>query len=381
MRIGITLQSLDQTWGGIGVYTEEIVRALLKLDKENEYVLMYPGFGAPRKAFGQYRKHKNATELETRWSRVPSGWYWDQAIVPKVAAEQALDVLFNPFLSVPIRGRFKKVMIMHAVEYHTVPKAYEWKLYAKWFVLEKVILPAADRVISVSHVMTRDFGRFIRYPSENIRTIHHGVSERFRVIDDARILQEAKEEYELPEQFILFVGHLYPEKNFANLARALALIATSIPHDLVVVGRPRWKYESDLAIVDELGIGHRVHFLHFVPNRDLPAIYNLATCFVLPSFYEACPLVLLEAMACGCPVLAARAGAIPELADGAATLFDPHHPGEIAEAIRATVTDGEVRQSLSQRALVRAKDFSWDRCAAETLQVITEVGGGRPARR
>src|SRR6185295_18194537 len=99
MRIGITLQSLDPTWGGIGIYTEEIVKALLRFDTQNEYVLMYPGFGAPRKLFGRYRRYKNALEIETEHSRFPSGWYWDQAVVPGVAKRYGVDAI----QSVPVR--------------------------------------------------------------------------------------------------------------------------------------------------------------------------------------------------------------------------------------------------------------------------------------
>jgi glycosyltransferase involved in cell wall biosynthesis len=373
MRIGITLQSLDPTWGGIGVYTEEIVKHLLRLDKENEYILIYPGFGAPRKSFGQYRKYKNAKEVETHFSRIPSGWYWDQVIVPKIAQQERIDVLFNPFLSVPIRGRFKKVMVMHAVEYHTVPNAYNWKLYTKWFFLEKMIMPAADRVISISNVMTEDFRRYIKYPIENLRQIYHGVSENFRVIKEIDKLQLAKDEYELPDEFILFVGHIYPEKNFCNLVRAFRRIANQIHHDLVVIGRPRWNYEGDLKLIDELGIGNRVRFLYYVPHNNLPEIYNLASCFVLPSFYEACPLVLFEAMASGCPVAGAHAGAIPEISDGAAMLFNPHNADEIGDAILKIVSDTDFRQSLIHKGLTRAKEFTWDRSAAETLQVLSEV--------
>jgi glycosyltransferase involved in cell wall biosynthesis len=373
MKIGITLQSLDETWGGIGVYTGEIVKHLLKLDKENQYVLMYPGFGAARKLYGQYRRFKNAKEIETNFSRIPSGWYWDQVIVPKIARQEGIDVLFNPFLSVPVRGQFKKVMVMHAVEYHTVPNAYHWKLHIKWFFLEKMVMPAADRVISISNVMHEDFRRYIKYPIENVRRIYHGVSEKFRVIQEIDKLQEAKFEYELPDKFILFVGHIYPEKNFANLVRAFHRIADRISHDLVVIGRPRWNYEGDLKLINDLGIGNRVHFLYYVPHNNLPEIYNLASCFVLPSFYEACPLVLFEAMASGCPVVGSRAGAIPEISDGAAVLFDPHNPEEIGESILRTVSDADFRQSLIVKGLGRAKDFTWDRCAAQTLQVLEEV--------
>lgn len=373
MRIGITLQSLDQTWGGIGVYTEEIVKHLLKLDRDNEYILIYPGFGAPRKSFGQYRKFKNAKEVETCFSRIPSGWYWDQVVVPKVAQQYGVDLLFNPFLSVPIRGCFKKVMIMHAVEYHTVPKVYDWKLYLKWSFLEKVLLPKADRLISISSTMTQELRRAVKYPTDKVCTVYHGVSNRFRVIEDAAKLRKAKEEYELPNDFILFVGHLYPEKNFGNLVRALHLIAQKIPHDLVVVGRPRWKYQKDLELIDSLGLRERVHFLYYIPNHDLPAIYNLASCFVLPSLYEGFGLVLLEAMACGCPVVASQTGAIPEISDGAAMLFDPHDPEKMGEAILQAISDSDLRQYLVEKGRTRASEFTWDRCALKTLQVFKEV--------
>jgi glycosyltransferase involved in cell wall biosynthesis len=377
MRIGVTLESLKLRWGGIRVYTEEIVKHLLKLDQENEYILMYPSFGVPHQLLGKYhQEHKNVTEVETDFSWTRSGLYWDQIIVPNIAKRYSIDILFNPFLSVPIFGSFKKIMIIHAVEYHTVPNVYNWKLYARWCFLEKILLPSADRVISISNMMTNDLSRTVKYPIENIRTIYHGVSEKFQIIKNMDTLQEAREKYQLPEPFILFVGHIYPQKNFANLVKAFHLITQEIPHELVVVGSPRWKYEDDLRLVDTLNLSGRIHFRHHVPNDDLPAIYNLASCLVFPSLYEAFGLVQLEAMACGCPVIAARAGAIPEISGGAALLFDPHNPGDLAEGILQTINNADFRQSLIRRGLTRAKEFTWDRCAAETLEVFKEVVAG-----
>jgi glycosyltransferase involved in cell wall biosynthesis len=373
MRIGITLQSLDPTWGGIGIYTQEIVRHLLAHDRDSEYVLIYPGFGAPRKLYGQYRKYRNAVEVETYFSRIPSGSYWDQVVVPRVAARYGVHVLFNPFLSVPLRGSFGKVMVVHNVEYHTVPKVYDWKMYTRWFLLEKMILPAADRVISISHAMTEDFRKTVRYPIENVRTIYHGVSRRFRPVEDKAILEIAREEYLLPSDFLLFVGHLYPQKNFATLVRALRRIRRDVPHALVVVGRPRWKYDTDLRLVEELGLRDRVHFLYYVPNDDLPALYTMATCLVYPSLYEAFGLVQLEAMACGCPVIGARAGAIPEVVGDAGLLFEPHDVDALAQALLRVIEDGALRADLVGRGLARAARFTWGECAAQTLAVLREA--------
>lgn len=373
MRVAVLLQSMNETMGGIGIYTQEVVRALLRVDSANEYILMYPGFGSASARFGQFRRFKNATEVITEASRVPFETYWDQVVVPVAVQRHGADVLFNPHLSVPIRGRFKKVMVVHNVEYHTVPNVYTPRVYAWWFMVEKVIMPAADRVISLSHVMTEDFRRYVKYPIERVRTIYHGVSDKFRPERDPDRLAQVREEYGLPDHFFLFVGHLYPQKNFAVLARALARLGDVLPHRLIVAGRPRYKYGGDLALIEELGLRSRVEFLNYVPNDDLPAIYTLAEAFVYPSLYESFGLAQLEAMACGCPVVGANAGAIPEVTGGAALLFDPHSPDELARALLTVATQPAVRQGIVERGLSRAREFTWDRTARETLDVFKEL--------
>jgi glycosyltransferase involved in cell wall biosynthesis len=239
--------------------------------------------------------------------------------------------------------------------------------------VEKVIMPAADRVISLSHVMTEDFRRFVKYPIDRVRTIYHGVSAKFRPERDPGRLAEVREEYGLPDRYFLFVGHLYPQKNFAVLARALARLGDRVPHRLLIAGRPRYKYGDDLALIDALGLRDRVQFLNYVPNDDLPAVYTLAECFVYPSLYESFGLAQLEAMACGCPVVGANAGAIPEVTGDAALLFDPHRPDRLAEALLTVATDRTVRQGMVERGLARAAEFTWDRTARETLAVFEEL--------
>ena len=114
-------------------------------------------------------------------------------------------------------------------------------------------------------------------------------------------------------------------------------------------------------------------FLRYVPNDELPLIYNLADCFVYPSLYESFGLAQLEAMACGCPVIGANAGAIPEVTGGAAILFDPHSPQELSQAILKVTCEPEVRRDLVERGLVRAREFTWERTARETLEVFREL--------
>jgi glycosyltransferase involved in cell wall biosynthesis len=397
MRIGIMLQSFDESVGGIGVYTQEIVRSLLQVDSTNEYILMYPGYGTARSCRGQFRQHKNAIEIETEffgaplrtyWRQVvgraprvtrkmrnlaPLDIHWDQVVIPGMVKKYGIDVVFNPHLSVPIRGRFGKVMVLHNVEYHTVPNVYTWRINIWWYMVEKVILPAADRMISLSNAMTADVRKYVKYPITQVRTIYHGVTDKFRVETDCERLAQTRAKYHLPERFILFVGRLYPQKNFATLARAFALVKDTIPHRLIVVGQPRYKFEGDLNLLGELGIEDRVDFLQYVPNDELPMIYNLADCFVYPSLYESFGLAQLEAMRCGCPVIGANAGAIPEVTGGAAILFDPHSPQELSQAILKVTCEPDVRRDLVDRGLARAREFTWERTARETLAVFNEL--------
>lgn len=224
--------------------------------------------------------------------------------------------------------------------------------------------------------MTRDIERAVNYPIENVRTIYHGLSDIFHVVSDEQLRGKAREEYVLPDNFILFVGHLYPQKNFGTLLRAFKRICNDIPHDIVVAGRPRWKFDTDLQLIEELGLSKRVRFLYFVPNSDLPVIYSLASCFVYPSFYEAFGLAQLEAMACGCPVIAANAGAIPEVTDGAALLFDPKSVDELTDVMLRLLTDSALHSEYARKGLERAKFFSWEKCARQTLEVFEEFAGG-----
>ena len=397
MRIAILLQSCDETMGGIGIYTQEIVRALLRIDSTNEYLLIYPGFGVARSHRGQFRQHENATEIETEFSAMslqscwdqiarrspcvmrklralmPIETHWDQVVVPRLAEQYGADVLFNPHLTVPLRGRFGKVAIMHAVEYHTVPNVYTWRMYAWWFLLEKIILPAADRLISLSNTMTEAVRKHVKYPIAQVRTIYHGVSDKFRVESNEKHLAHTRAKYRLPERFILFVGRLYPEKNFTVLAQAFARLKDEMPHRLIVVGQPRYKFGGELTLLQKLGIEDRVDFLDHVPNDELPMIYNLADCFVNPSLYEAFGLAQLEAMACGCPVIAANAGAIPEVTGGAAMLFDPRNAEELSQAILKTTSDIDLRRNLVERGIARAREFTWERAARATLDVFKEL--------
>ena len=146
---------------------------------------------------------------------------------------------------------------------------------------------------------------------------------------------------------------------------------------LVFVGFKRWKVDGELALIDELGLGDKVIFPGYIPDADLPAFYNLATLFLFPSLYEGFGIPVLEAMACGCPVVTSTAGAGPEVSGGAALLADPLDPREIADRVNDLLKNEGLRQSLIAKGLLRALDFDWRNTAAATLSVVLRAVRGK----
>jgi glycosyltransferase involved in cell wall biosynthesis len=370
--------SHDFRLGGPGTYTVEVVSRLLALDRDDEYLLIYPGFGWARQGFGQYRQYPHVTEVVTE-SRIPIKEHWEQVVVPGLAERHGVDVLFGPLNAIPIRGRFGKVMAMHGVELYTSPESLTAARAMRWRFMLRYVLPAADRVLTVSDTMTQVLSRVRRLDPSRVRRVYLAANPRFRVIDDVAGLDEFRRKHHLDAPYILFVGKLFPQKNAGTLFRAFARIRDRIPHRVVVVGGVRWKYERDLALISELGIADRVTLVDHTQPDELAMFYNLADCFVYPSLYETFGLAQIEAMGCGCPVVASNAGSIPEVAGDAAILVEPRDDAALADAIHRVVTDRALRDDLVRRGFARAARFSWDKTALETLQVMRELHAGSKA--
>jgi glycosyltransferase involved in cell wall biosynthesis len=367
MRIGIPMKAFDPTWGGPGTYTIELVNRMLDLDAGHEYVLLYPGDVSGRAI--KPRDSRTVQEVVTDRRR---GVIWDQVTLPRLAKQAKIDVLFSPFMSIPIQGHFAKVFTIHGAERYVVPGMLRTDQYLRWLFMDQVLTHFSDRIIAVSETMAHEYCRATGCDPDKVRSIPLGVGSHFNVMDDAGALATTRGKFNLPQDFLLFVGRIFPNKNFGNLLRAFKRIESQVPHKLVVAGGVRWRFEKDLALVDELGLRDRVQFLDFVNRDELVHLYNMATCFVYPSFYESFGLAQVEAMACGCPVVAANTGALPEIAGDAALFCDPNSPEEIAGAIMRLVSDRELHARQRAKGLERARLYTWERCARATLDVLIE---------
>jgi glycosyltransferase involved in cell wall biosynthesis len=238
---------------------------------------------------------------------------------------------------------------------------------------------AYDRIIAVSHDEKRIFCEKLGYPESKLRVTNLAASSRFRTINDEARLQQVKCAYNLPDHFILFVGAIHPQKNLEGVIggyyRARNQL-TSKPKLVVVGERPAYvkgPYQRKiLDLIENLDLASDVILPGHIGD-DLPYVYSLADLLLFPTRFEGFPLVLLEAMACGLPVVSSNIGAVQEVTGDAAILVNPDNHDEISEEAVRILSSNQVRQSLIQKGLERSEVFSWERCARETIKVYEEL--------
>jgi glycosyltransferase involved in cell wall biosynthesis len=259
---------------------------------------------------------------------------------------------------------------VHDVTFRLLPWRYTAARRLYMHTVTALSARLADRFIVPSASVGGDFARLYWVEPGRITVVHEAAPPSMGVIEDRALLAGARARLGLPGHFILSVGTLEPGKNRGALLRALALLRRrGFPHTLVVGGQRGWRESERDELAAQLGIEDAVRYLGYVPDADLPLLYNLADAFVFPSFREGFGLPPLEAMACGTPVVASDRPAMPEILGDAALYASPRDPEAIADALERVLTDDSLRDELRVRGLTQAARYSWDRAARETLAV------------
>ena len=241
-----------------------------------------------------------------------------------------------------------------------------------------LFLRRANGIIAISASTQRDMEAQYGPLSTPSRVIYPGVHSRFHPVEDDSRLAQVRARYNLPERFVLYVGTIEPRKNLPVLIRAFqqAALEDQAALDgvkLVIGGKKGWMYEETFAQVQALGLGDRVIFTGFVADDDLPVLLSLAELFVFPSQYEGFGFPVLEAMACGTPVITSNVSSLPEVAGDAALLVSPMDVAGVARAIRRVMGDAGLRMAMAEKGIAQAAGFSWARAARETLEFYQEI--------
>lgn len=374
LSIGVNAHLLSFTPGyrraGVSQYTEQIVRHLMaSLPRSDDTLTVFAGPSVPPDGY---------VPDGVRWvsSRLPTGHapgriLWEQSIAPVVAARTGLDVLFCPVNVVPLACPVPSVVTVHDLAFLAYPEAFHAAKRRYLTAMTRLSVHRARRVIAVSAHTRDDLTRHFGVCSARIAVIPNAADDRYGPADDPAVVTRFKAEHNLPERFILFVGTLEPRKNLRRLIEAFALLGDAEADvTLVIVGASGWLTSDIAPLVQSRGLSDRTIFTGYVPDVDLPRWYQAATVFCYPSLYEGFGLPVLEALACGTPVITARTSSLPDVTGDAACLIDPSDVQDIAHALRSLLADEARRQEMSEAGIARSRLYSWERTAAATLDVI-----------
>ena len=298
--------------------------------------------------------------------------------------EKDIDVVHYPyfepfFLTLPVFSKNKIIVTVHDLTPLVFPKHFKSGLKGnlKWQ-LQKLALKNADAIITDSESSKKDIVKYAGINQARVKVVYLAAGSEFKKIEIRNLKLEIKKRYNLPDRFALYVGDATWNKNLPRLIEA----ASKANISLVMVGKAlvdkvedrQNPWNSDLVKVQDMAEQNKNIFrLGFVPSEDLVALYNAATLFVMPSIYEGFGLPILEAMSCGCPVVASKGGSLVEVVGEAGRYVDPYDTDSIATGISEVFNSPNLQKELSQKGIIQSRKFTWEKTAKETMDAYKGI--------
>lgn len=377
MRIGVVARRLSGQPFGIGRYMQYLLEHWNDQLEPGEEVVLYTWeeLDLPEVELS------DAITVEVVRPRV-LGTLWENAVLPPRA--RGLDVLFGPSYTIPLTYPGRTVVATHSVN-ERWEGAHEWWYDFTYSPLYRLSARKADRVITPLESTKRDVAEHYGVPPAKISVAEEGASDIFRPLDDPELLRETRLRWLGEDRpYVLFVGKMSRRRNIPELVRAFARVKKEedLPHALLLFGRNVLDHPLE-EMAEELGIGDSLVQTDGKVDRheEVVAVYNAADLYVYPSSYDGFSVTLVEAMACGLPVVTVDRAAMGDIAGDAAWTVDEPESGPLAEAMRGLLTDRDLRDEVGRKCLERSELFTWRHCAQRTLDVLREVATGGASRR
>ncbi len=381
MNIGIyTLFLTPGQIGGIETYLRELITHIGQADHQNQYTLfisehnqyIFTDLACPNYSKTNILLLPPAPSLFDRIRR-------KLKLTPSFATQQldrhSVDLLHYPGTTIDqLDVKTACVVTMHDLQHEYFPQFFPKRELVR---RKSTYLPSAKKarhIITVSEFTRQSIIQKYNISPEKITVIHHGISPNFQPIEDEQVKVAIRQKYHLPDQFVFYPANPWPHKNHARLFEAIRLLRHQYGLTVHLVLSGIWSNPEYLKQqIHQSGVTDQVHLLGYLPYEDLPALYNAATALVFPSLFEGFGLPVLEAMACGCPVICSNTTSLPELAGDAAVLVDPTDVAQIAESIYTLLQDRSLQKSLRTKGSLQVQKFSWERAARETVNIYESV--------
>lgn len=380
LRIGIEAQRLYRPHKhGMDIVALELIRHLQEIDLTNEYYI----FVKPDEDNRVLRETANCRIVEVSGGPYP---LWEQVRLPQAAKRHRIDLLHCTSNTAPLNPGIPLVITLHDIIYLesvSLTKGTWYQrlgnVYRRWNVPR--VVPACQQILTVSAYEQQRIMQHFKLLESQVQVVYNSVGSHFKVLENPAELTAIKNKYNLPDKFIFFLANTDPKKNLIGVLRALALLKAQGQLQLPLVMLD-YAEEHLTALLAEIGapeLRADIRLCGYVPNQELPGVYNLSSLFLYPSLRESFGIPILEAMACGTPVITSNTSSMPEVAGGAALLIDPLEPATIAAAIQQLQAEPELNQRLIEKGLARAQQFSWSRTAEQVKGIYESVGHASPA--
>jgi glycosyltransferase involved in cell wall biosynthesis len=292
-------------------------------------------------------------------------------------------VFLAPGLHFPVMCSCPRVVTILDLAYYEFAEHFTWRFRMRARLLTRLAVGRADHFLAISEATKVDLVRRFRIDPARVTVTHLGCSREFRPRRESQAVRRVREEYKLPDRYILYVGRLQPRKNLVRLIEAFAALRgrrPELPHHLVIAGDQGWLYSSIYQAAKESPARDAIRFLGFVDGDNLPVLMSEADVVALVSLWEGFGLPVIEAMGCGTAVVTSNCSSLPEVAGDAALLVDPYDTEAISGALERVLLDDELRRDLEDRGLGQAARFTWENTARKTMDALVKTASG-PGKR
>ena len=345
---------------GVSVYTFNILKYFSKIaSKEIQFVVFLKN---------QTQSNLPKENKYFKYKVIKGSFLWSQIYLPiYLSTHREIDVYFSPAHYLPSFCPVPQVVTIHDLAYQYFPNDFTkkdlWQL-KNW---TRLSVKKANKIIAVSKTTKKDILKIYNVDEAKVTVIYNGYEKQFSKLKNENLKLKN-------EKYILFVGTIQPRKNLDILIDAFnKFIQTNNDFKLFIVGKKGWLYEDIFKKVKTLKLEDKVIFTDHVADEELVWYYQNAFCFVLPSLYEGFGIPILEAMSNNCPTIISMNSSLPEVGGEASLYFDPKNSDDLLKKIETLQKNKELRKELITKGKKRIKEFSWDKCGKETLEVISNI--------